>query len=55
MLKMCEFRPAARNGESNEQAKERLKIKAFDVEHFISLRPLDPKGAGIVCAKRNDS
>lgn len=48
----CEVQPAKRIGDTEEQARERLKSKTFGVEHFISLQMMDPHGAGITCVER---
>ncbi|KAF1963898.1 cytochrome P450 [Bimuria novae-zelandiae CBS 107.79] len=55
LLSECEIRPARMEGESVEQARDRLRVKTFDVEHFISLQVTDPDGAGIVCVSRSDT
>jgi cytochrome P450 len=52
LLRECEVQPAREDGESMVQAKERLRFKSFDVEHFISLKVKDPDAAGIACVKR---
>lgn len=54
LLRECDVRPAKANGESMEQATERLQFESFNVEHFISLHQKNPDATGIVCVKRNE-
>lgn len=54
LLTETDISPAARERESTDQARERLREVAFDVEHVLSLDLKNPGGAGIECVKRSD-